>query len=49
MLNSVSLVWAVEMVANSINIMNAWRFLFVVFPIIMAFCFVVLDRLLEQR
>ena len=49
MLNSVSLVWAVVMVAKSINIMNAWLILFVVFPIIMAFCFVVLDRLLEQR
>ena len=49
MLNSVSVFWAVEMVANSMSIMNAWLILFVVFPIIMAFCFVVLDRLLEQR
>ena len=49
MLNSVSLVWAVEMVAKSINIMNAWRFLFVVFCIIMAVCFVGFDGLFEQR
>ena len=48
MLNSVSLVWAVEMVAKSINIMNAWRFLFVVFCIIMAVCFVLFDGLLDQ-
>ena len=48
MLNSVSVFWAVEMVANSMSIMNAWRFLFVVFCIIMAVCFVVFDGLLDQ-
>ena len=49
MLNSVSvIIWAVEMVANSMSIMNAWLILFVVFPIIMAVCFVVFDRLLDQ-
>ena len=49
MLNSVSVFWAVEMVANSMSIMNAWLILFVVFPIIMAVCFVGFDGLLDQR
>ena len=49
MLNSVSVFWAVEMVANSMSIMNAWLILFVVFPIIMAVCLVGFDGLFEQR